>query len=54
MLVKNIISRRDAERFRCIPFTFSNDDSSSFLNNHASEIAAIDYFVVPTVTFRLL
>jgi len=26
----------------------------TFLANHASEIAAIDFFVVPTVTFRLL
>ncbi len=26
----------------------------TFLTNHASEIAAIDFFVVPTVTFRLL
>jgi putative transposase len=26
----------------------------TFLNNHASQIAAIDFFVVPTVTFRLL
>ncbi len=26
----------------------------TFLTNHASQIAAIDFFVVPTVTFRLL
>jgi len=26
----------------------------TFLNNHAGAIAAIDFFVVPTVTFRLL
>ncbi len=26
----------------------------TFLKNHASEIAAIDFFVVPTITFRLL
>ncbi len=26
----------------------------TFLTNHTSEIAAIDFFVVPTVTFRLL
>ena len=26
----------------------------TFLNNHASQLAATDFFVVPTVTFRLL
>jgi putative transposase len=26
----------------------------SFLNNHLSEIAAMDFFVVPTATFRVL
>ena len=26
----------------------------SFLNNHASQFASTDFFVVPTVTFRLL
>jgi len=26
----------------------------TFLKNHASDIAAVDFFVVPTVTFRLL
>jgi hypothetical protein len=26
----------------------------TFLNNHASQLASADFFVVPTVTFRLL
>src|SRR5215467_3267909 len=26
----------------------------TFLNNHASQLASTDFFVVPTVTFRLL
>lgn len=36
------------------PKRISSGNWTAFSNNHAAEIAAIDFFVVPTVAFRLL
>ena len=40
--------------YRPHPTQPSSQTWKTFLSNHAGEIAAIDFFVVPTLTFRLL
>jgi len=43
-----------SSRFERDLFSPTNFQGETFLHNHADGIAAIDLFVVPTISFRLL
>ncbi len=53
-LLGHDVAKSTVAKYMTRPKTPPSQGWRSFLTNHASQIAAIDFFVVPTVTFRLL
>lgn len=48
------VAKSTVEKYRLRPRTPSSPTWKTFLNNHVRDLAAMDFFVVPTVTFKVL
>jgi transposase InsO family protein len=48
------VAKSTVEKYRLQPRTLPSPTWKAFLNNHVRDLAAMDFFVVPTVTFKVL
>jgi putative transposase len=48
------VAKSTVEKYRLRPRKPSSPTWKAFLNNHVRDLAAMDFFVVPTVTFKVL
>jgi putative transposase len=48
------VAKSTVEKYRVHPTKPPSPTWKTFLNNHVSDLVALDFFTVPTVTFRVL